>query len=100
MLEATHFWKWHTPVVPPNSCLGHLALKKHRRLHHIATQGKAIQNQTGSTQGKHTCMQPLLSRRYPSLSLHRSMTPAVLAGKSEHQAVPDVSQLAPHLQQE
>ena len=89
-------WRGHIPVVLPRPCMRHLPPKPpklQRCLHHTATLTRAGQRLMTSTQGKHACL-VLRSRHWGSV------TCAVFAGMPDEQASPDISRLAPHLQQE
>ena len=92
---------WHHPqAVLPRSCVRHLPQKLpklHRRLHQAATPGKAMQRQTSRPQGKHAYLMQQSCLRGPFLS---STTPLLTAGHSGEQDGPDISRLAPHLQEE
>ena len=79
----------------------HLAQKltKLHRLNHAATLGKTMPRQMSSIPGKQTwCSNHVIQHLF--LPKHRSKSSALLVGKSEEQAGPDIGQSAPHLQQE
>ena len=83
-------------MVPPKSCIRHLAPKVpqlHRRLPHAATPGKAIHRET---QGEHAYLSnsPFVQDLF--VAQHSSLTPALSAGRFDEQAGPDISRLAPH----
>ena len=100
MHEATHsLWGCQIPFVLRRSCLRPLALKqpmRHGRLHQAATPGKTMQRDVTRAQGK----QPIRWSSPVVLSFCQQQAPILFAGKSDEQAGPDISRLAPHLHQE
>ena len=70
----------------------------HKRLHQAATPGKAMQGPISRTKDEHAWA--LVQHFCHLLCKHCSTTSALFAGTSGEQAGPDISQLAPNLQQE
>ena len=83
------------------SCM-HLAakLRELHRLHLAATLSQSIPRQMSSIQGKQTCLVQQSCHSASFLASSQQQTPAVFSGKLEEQAGPNISRLAPHLQQE
>ena len=83
------------------SCM-HLAakLRELHRLNLAATLSQSIPRQMSSIQGKQTCLVQQSCHSASFLASSQQQTPAVFSGKLEEQAGPNISRLAPHLQQE
>ena len=74
--------------------------KLHRRLHQAATLVRFLDRQKNGTQGKHTCLMQQYCCSGPSHAYTQQHHTCSVAGKCAEQAGPDISQLAPHLQEE
>ena len=92
------FQRYQVPTLLPRSCTRHLGPQPwwlHRRAHYAASQCKTFNTQINSAQGKHG-----LLFQDPLLLEHSNPISVLIAGKFYKHAGPNISQLAPHLQQE
>ena len=99
--QGRPFWRCQIPAVMLMSCMKHLAAKlpELHRLNHAATLGKTMPRQMSSIQGEQTCLvqHPFIHDLcLPGAKPHTTC----FAGKFQEHAGPDISRLAPHLQQE
>ena len=90
------------PTVMPMSCMKHLAAKlpELQGLHLAASLGKTMPRKMSSMQGKQPTWHSSHVIQHRFFPNHSSTTPALSAGNLEEQPGPDISRLAPHLQQE